>query len=78
MGRICSNTFTNILFSKEYTYIFEFVACITYVSGEKAGESTSGKDEERIIMLHTMLFYSQLKPVLAIPLLCKEYKMSFY
>lgn len=29
---------------------------ITYISGEKAGESTSAKDE-RIIMLHTILLY---------------------
>jgi len=44
---------------------------ITNVSREKAGESTSAKDE-RIIMLHTytiILLYSQLKPVFAKQLL---------
>jgi len=44
---------------------------ITNVSREKAGESTSAKDE-RIIMLYTytiILLYIQLKPVFAIQLL---------
>lgn len=50
---------------------------ITYISGEKAGESTSAKDE-RIIMLHTMLLYSRLKPVLVKPLLYEEYNMNSY
>lgn len=57
-------------------YTFLFVAYYLYFRW-KTGESTSAKDE-RIIMLHTMLFYSQLKPVLAKPLLYEEYKMNSY
>jgi len=55
---------------------------ITNVSREKAGESTSAKDE-RIIMLHTftiILLYSQLKPVFAKTIIIQyeERKISSY